>query len=84
MAVELRNLLGSNLGVERRLSATLVFDYPTVRAVADYLSDEVLGLGAPADSEAQAEATLATRVEALEELSDDDVERLFAERLGTR
>ena len=43
MAVELRNLLGTALELSEPLPATLVFDYPTVVAVADFLAAEVLG-----------------------------------------
>src|SRR5262245_22177132 len=40
MAVELRNLLGRLVG--RTLPATLLFDYPTLEAIAGYLEREVL------------------------------------------
>jgi acyl transferase domain-containing protein/acyl carrier protein len=40
MAVELRNRLSAEL--EKPLPATLVFDYPTVEALSDYLCSEVL------------------------------------------
>ncbi|WP_181788345.1 type I polyketide synthase, partial [Streptomyces phytophilus] len=40
-AVQLRNRLADTVG--RRLPATLVFDYPDPRALADYLGTELLG-----------------------------------------
>ena len=48
MAVELRNLLGSGLELKKNLPATLLFDYPTLDAVVDYLAREVLGWEKPA------------------------------------
>jgi acyl transferase domain-containing protein len=81
MAVELRNLLSTSLALTRNLPATLVFDYPTVMALTHYLTHDVLLLGdgqAAAEGETAVEATddlLAN----IENLSDDDVERLFAE-----
>ncbi|MGW7369594.1 SDR family NAD(P)-dependent oxidoreductase, partial [Streptomyces sp. NPDC054841] len=41
-AVELRNQLST--AVDKRLPATLIFDYPTPNAVADFLLSEVLGV----------------------------------------
>ncbi|WP_226961552.1 MULTISPECIES: type I polyketide synthase [Streptomyces] len=46
-AVDLRNRLNAEVG--RRLPATLVFDYPTPRAVADYLQREIVDGGLSAE-----------------------------------
>ena len=40
MVIELNNLIESNLGCSLR--STLIFDYPTVEALVDYLAKEVL------------------------------------------
>lgn len=82
LAVELRNTLGTALG--QSLPATLLFDYPTIDALTDYLLEEVLQLGAPAASATAAPASTTTRpasmVGAIEDLSDDEVDRLLAQR----
>jgi myxalamid-type polyketide synthase MxaB len=91
MAVELRNLLGSSLNLKRALPATLVFDYPTVEAMTDYLGREIAVLKAEAGtedqqhevqpeprSEGQGMMDVLTQVE---ELSDEEVDRLFAQQL---
>ncbi|MGW5237191.1 SDR family NAD(P)-dependent oxidoreductase, partial [Streptomyces nodosus] len=62
-AVELRNGLNSATGL--RLPATMVFDYPTPNALADHLSDELLGTGD--------DTPLPTPVGALPATTDDPI-----------
>jgi len=83
MAVELRNLLGNGLGLKRSLPATLVFDYPTVEAIADYLARDVLALQS-AEAEAAAPTNAPDVVESIEDLSDDEVDRLLQERMKNK
>jgi NADPH:quinone reductase-like Zn-dependent oxidoreductase/short-subunit dehydrogenase/acyl carrier protein len=93
MSVELRNALGGRF--ERSLSATLVFDHPTLNALTDYLMRTLPGLlEADTAAEAAAHTPDATRLaaapiatarraaetEALQALSDEQAEaRLLAE-----
>ncbi|MGZ9226513.1 MAG: SDR family NAD(P)-dependent oxidoreductase, partial [Anaerolineales bacterium] len=90
MAVELRNVLSAGLGLKRTLPATLVFDYPTVEAISNYLMAEM----DLADGKHQDEPTPAERKEVdveaqmlpaildtLEALSDDEAEEMFAKQM---
>lgn len=47
MAVELRNRLYGQFGGAFTISATAVFDYPTIRSLAEYLADQVPDLDSP-------------------------------------
>jgi acyl transferase domain-containing protein len=81
MAIELRNVLARSL--DRALPATLIFDYPTVEA----LSSHLLSLVVPDEDQAAAQPASAANaapdvVGSIEELSDEEVERLFAARVG--
>lgn len=42
MAVELRNRLNKGLGLAEKLPATLIFDHPTVQAIARYLTKNII------------------------------------------
>jgi hypothetical protein len=83
MAVQLRNQLGTGLGLEKPLPATLMFDYPTIDALALHLLSR---LGAPAAVQAVVEKEVAPTAvlgeEAVAAMSDADIEALLLERLG--
>jgi acyl carrier protein len=83
MAVELRNVLSTSVG--RPLPATLLFDYPTLDAISGFLGRELGLAGAPAVEPAAAAASAPAKViDRIEDLSDDDVDRLLAERLARK
>lgn len=77
-AVELRNWLAVALG--RTLRATLIFDYPTLGALADHLEQDVLGFKAESEAAPALEAERAA--EQLDSLSDDELAKLLADELG--
>lgn len=82
-AVELMNRLQSSLG--HPLSPTVIFDYPTIEDLSDYLIREVLSLGMPLVSDpkvqkdSSAEGAMALR--RLEQLSESDAEALLIKKL---
>ncbi|MEP5152677.1 type I polyketide synthase [Planktotalea sp.] len=79
MAVELRNGLTASLGAP--LPATLLFDYPTLRTVAEYIATEVLDLGDDAPEEFEDEP-LVQETAALEDEGDADVEQSLLDELN--
>lgn len=81
MAVELRNLL--NRSIQGSLPVTLLFDYPTIEALAEYLAREILGNITPPETQTKTEttSTQATLVE-LASLSDEEAEALLLAELA--
>ena len=82
MAVQLRNRISSELGLERALPATLLFDYPTIEAIKNYLLDILFPnatAAAPADRKNVASVLTPASVAAL---SDAEIERLLLDRLN--
>ena len=82
MAVELSNRLGS--AVTRKLPATLLFLYPTIEEVTDYLATQLSSLfqvTGPLQTpreESRLEQVVLTDIE---HLSEEEVDRLFREQL---
>nr|VFK24452.1 MAG: malonyl CoA-acyl carrier protein transacylase [Candidatus Kentron sp. MB] len=88
MALELKNQLQASLGCP--LPATLVFKYPTLDILVDYIADEILALESPTrpdsrpDSCTESMETAKSSEDALaevERLSEEDLEALFDKEL---
>ncbi|HVV70623.1 MAG TPA: SDR family NAD(P)-dependent oxidoreductase, partial [Verrucomicrobiae bacterium] len=81
MAVELRNTIGTTIG--QSLPATLLFDYPTVEALTNYLCGSVLGFE---ESRNPSEASFASArrgtdvLDEVENLDDAEIDRLLKEK----
>lgn len=84
-SVELRNTLQISLG--RSLASTLIFDYPTIAALAGYLSEELFAdASIPVQTAAstpltQPESTLTHCPTDIENLSEEDAEALLLQEL---
>jgi NADPH:quinone reductase-like Zn-dependent oxidoreductase/acyl carrier protein len=83
MAVEFRNALATSLG--QPLPSTLLFNYPAIEDIAQYVAAEVLKLvpAVPKPGPNDAAPTGLALVGEIEDLSDEEVERLLAERTAT-
>ena len=91
MAVELRDRLMKGLDLRQKLSATLVFDYPTVDGIATYLGQVLVSTGAAlepiptSDDEwrpTSSPVPTATRTD-VTALSDTEVEALLLAKLNS-
>lgn len=84
MAVQLRNALNRALSLERGLASTLMFDYPTIDAIARHLHGRMYSAVMPdvAAPSAAAPAAVALGAGDVADLSDEDIARLLDERLG--
>jgi acyl carrier protein len=84
MAVELRNALGATLG--KTLPATLLFDYPTVDALAKHVESHIPFMAAPdvkPKEKAAEELERESLVAEIKQLSEDEVEALIAKELDS-
>jgi len=78
MAVELRGHLSSGLKLERKLPATLIFDYPTIEAITEHLLQEVLIFEEQSDEDRVPPSPDA----AIADLSDDEIEAMLLKKLN--
>jgi hypothetical protein len=84
MAVEFRNRLAKQLQLSEPLPATLVFDYPSIEALARYIEHDVLQLQDQLDTHTPASPATSTRAQELEDLSEEEAEALLLRRLQSR
>jgi acyl transferase domain-containing protein/ubiquinone/menaquinone biosynthesis C-methylase UbiE/acyl carrier protein len=85
MAVELRNLMKSSLRLEKALAATLVFDYPTISELTEYIYNRFAESKGMISTKPETGKTAArqegpTPLDEVEQLSDDEVDRILADR----
>jgi hypothetical protein len=78
MAVELRNALGQS--INQSLQATLVFDFPTLDALTDYLLNDILKLGDTPSPEV-VPSLQSDAANALADLTDEEAEELLLAEL---
>jgi malonyl CoA-acyl carrier protein transacylase len=85
MAVQLRNGLARAVQSERPLPSTLMFDYPSIDAIAQFLVERLSAAPLPVVTAAAAAPrteTTALDAAAVAAMSDADIEKLLEERLG--
>jgi acyl carrier protein len=79
MSVELRNRLQQDSGIQ--LPGTLLFDYPSLNALLEFFSDEMLGKPQTAPSTASPSPLrtkpLPSALEDIEQLSDEEIDALL-------
>ena len=87
MAVELRNILKQGLELTNKLPATLVFDFPTISAIASYL-ERLIAPPEPMSAISEAKAEIhppaggpAVGIAEIAEMTDEQVEALLLKRL---
>jgi hypothetical protein len=90
MAIELSNRLSKELGLPRALPATLIFDHPSVEAIADHLVSRISELqrihseghsGKSRQEPAESHTESALGASSIEDLSDEEVEKLLLNKL---
>jgi acyl carrier protein len=85
MAVRLRNLMQRKLELDFELPATLIFDYPSIRLISGFVLEETLGrpsdAGAAGTVKGPHQSPSPMRTNDVENLSEEEAERLLLQRL---
>jgi acyl transferase domain-containing protein/SAM-dependent methyltransferase/acyl carrier protein len=84
MAVELAGRLSSGLGLKRPLRSTLIFDHPTIQAIAEYVErPEQDGSSVVDNDKAKSETAPGggSLAQSLTDLSDEEVEQVLLAKL---
>ena len=86
MAVQLRGLLGEALGLSITLPATLLFDHPTIAAIASFLATrlDLSVTDAPPLPAVHQRTENVERENEIASMSDESVEALLMQRLGNQ
>ena len=86
MAIELKNSIDKNIG--KKLPATIVFNYPTIDALATFLLTDVLELDKPQEKTVEEEKTAPREnkhmekvISEVENMSDEEAEALLMKKL---
>jgi len=82
LAIELRNRLSAGLCFSQSLPATLLFDYPTLDAITNYLSEEILSIDSQEKSKRiESEDKLLSQIELL---SETEAEALLMAEMSSK
>ena len=81
MAVQLRNQVGTGLGLGKMLPVTLLFDYPTIDAIVHYILAR-LAPPLPSLDDAPPAPGRDERVDAVAAMTEAEVESMLLDRLG--
>src|SRR5690606_11945085 len=82
MAVELRTVLSSGLGLEQALPATLIFDYPSIEAIAAYLQQVLFASLPEPEAVPEVQAPAGSTPIDIADLTDEEVEAMLLQKLG--
>ena len=81
LSIELRNSVGMSL--RRPLPATLLFDYPTLAALTEYLLSAVGARESSPPEESRAKLGRRSALDDIESLSDEEVEKMLSQQTRT-